>query len=150
MKLEKLNTNSIVLLTLVGAVVACGGFFGGIKYQQSKRNPFTNIKPAGQGRMGGGAQNVAGGRGMSRPVAGEIIKADTKTITVKSRDGSSKIVLLSETGQIFKAASGSATDLHVGVQVSVFGTPNPDGSITAQNIQIASGVPHITPTPSNE
>ena len=148
MKEQSSNSNLIVTVALVGLVAAGGGFFAGMKYQQSKRVSFTSMMPAGQGRMGGGTQNMAGGKGMSRPVYGEIIKADAKTITVKSRDGSSKIVLLSETGQIYKAVAGAIDDLKIGTQVSVFGSANPDGSVTAQNIQIASTVETVSPTPS--
>lgn len=147
MKEKNTNTNLIAIALLVGVIAAVGGFFGGMKYQQGKRTQFTAMMSAGQGRMGG-APNAQGTRGSSRPVYGEVIKADEKSITVKSRDGSSKIVLLSQTGQIYKAVAGTASDIIIGTQVSVFGTSNPDGSVTAQNIQIASTAQSATPTPT--
>lgn len=70
------------------------------------------------------------------PTAGEIIGADEKSITVKLQDGSSKIVLLSEKTQINKAEKATKEDLKKGEKVAVFGTENPDGSVTAQNIQL--------------
>lgn len=147
MKEKNTNTNLIAIATLVGVIAAGGGFFGGMKYQQSKRTQFTAMMSGGQGRMGG-APNAMRGKGTARPVYGEVIKADEKSITVKSRDGSSKIVLLSQTGQIYKAVAGTASDIIIGTQVSVFGTPNPDGSVTAENIQIASTAQSATPTPT--
>jgi hypothetical protein len=71
-----------------------------------------------------------------RPVAGEIISKDDKSITVKLQDGSSKIVMLSTTTQINKAQTVDATSLVVGETVRVIGNVNADGSVTAQDIQI--------------
>jgi hypothetical protein len=57
-------------------------------------------------------------------------------MTVKLNDGSSKIVLLTGTTSINKAATAATSDLTVGETVSAFGTTNSDGSITATNVQI--------------
>lgn len=69
-------------------------------------------------------------------VVGEIISQDSKSITVKLQDGSSKIVLLSDSATVSKTESGSKSDLKDGTTVAVFGTTNSDGSVTAQNIQL--------------
>jgi hypothetical protein len=50
-------------------------------------------------------------------------------------DGSSKIVLISDTTSINKSDSGSKSDLTTGTKVAVFGADN-NGTVTAQNIQI--------------
>ena len=83
------------------------------------------------GRQGAGANRLG-----FRPVNGEIIAADEKSITVKLQDGSSKIVIVSETTQINKAEQATKQDLRVGEKVAVFGQENSDGSLTTQNIQI--------------
>ncbi len=130
----------IVLLIVVGG----GAFFGGMKYQQSRRPVFTGNRPANENR------NVNGMIGAGRLVAGEIISRDDKTITVKMNNGSSKIVILSDKTEVNKAEMASQDELKVGVTVSVFGTSNSDGSVTAQNIQLnpvqRDGVT-ATPTP---
>ena len=125
-----------LIVTIVVAVLfGIGGFFAGIKYQQSKQRAFPRqlFPSAGQmgGRQGGGATRQG-----FRAVNGEIISADEKSITVKLQDGSSKIVIVSETTQINKAEQASKGDLKVGEKVAVFGQENSDGSVTAQNIQI--------------
>lgn len=131
-----MKKSTIITIVLV-VLVAVAAFFGGMKYQQSK-SPFANrqtgnfqrnITGNGQLRNGNGGQNF-------RPVAGEITAMDDKSITVKSQDGSSKIVILSQSTSINKTDTAAKTDLQVGSTVSVFGTANSDGSITAQNVQL--------------
>jgi len=119
---------TIVIAVLVGGV----GFFAGMKYQQGKQR---NVARQFFGQMGG-RQGAGANRLGFRPVNGEIISADEKSITVKLQDGSSKIVIISETTQINKAEQATKQDLKVGEKVAVFGQENSDGSVTAQNIQI--------------
>ena len=87
-----------------------------------------------------------GGRGGQ--VTGEVSSSDDKSITVKMADGSSKIILLSTTTSIIKSSEASKTDLTVGAKVGVFGQANPDGSVTAQNIQLNPISRMLTATPS--
>jgi hypothetical protein len=68
--------------------------------------------------------------------AGEIIAKDDASVTVKLRDGGTKIVFVSDKTEIGKAVVGSAADLEVGKTVMATGMPNADGSLTAQNIQL--------------
>ena len=115
--------NSIVVIGIVAIVFAGGGFFGGMKYQQTKTPQF----PRGQQ-----VRNRAQG-GM---VTGTILSVDATSMTVKLVDNSSKIVVLSGSTTYAKSAEGSQTDLKVGDRVNAFGTTNADGSVTAQSIQI--------------
>jgi len=134
-----MKANNILVTVLIALAVGSAGFFGGMKYQQSKtptsmgqfgRNGGPRVQGLNQQRPGGfNAQGL-------RPVAGEIISQDDKSITVKLGDGSSKIVLFSDTTSINKAAEGTKGDLKVGDSVRIFGIANSDGSVTAQNIQL--------------
>jgi hypothetical protein len=131
-------------ITILIAVIALGlGFGGGIFYQKSKT---PNFNRNGQFQMGNiqksngqnGPSQGTGARNSMRfgGVGGEIISVDDKSITVKMNDGSSKIVLFSDKTQINKSTQGSTADLKSGETVMVMGDSNPDGSITAQNIQL--------------
>ena len=71
-----------------------------------------------------------------RPVNGEIISTDDKGVTVKLTDGSSKIVMISDTTSINNVTTATKKDLKVGEKVMVVGQTNSDGSVSAQNIQI--------------
>ncbi|MGI5826235.1 MAG: DUF5666 domain-containing protein [Patescibacteria group bacterium] len=135
-----MNKTLIVSAVLV-IVAGAGGFFGGMKYQESKIN--TRMAAFG-GRMlfnsngnasGNGARQIQRNQNF-RPVNGEIVASDDKSITVKMQDGSSRIVLISDSTALLKSSEGNKEDLKTGETVMVVGTENPDGSVTAQNIQI--------------
>lgn len=141
----------VVVPVIIASLVFAGvGFFGGMKYSQVQRGNFRNGQFGNgnfmmQGGRTGGANGQGGGRMMQqgfRPTIGEIIASDdeqssssTKSITVKMQDGSSKIVLISDTTMINKSDAGSKADLTVGTKVGVFGVDN-NGTVTAQSIQI--------------
>ena len=69
-------------------------------------------------------------------ISGEIIDKDETSITIKQADESTKIILLSENTEINKTSEGLADDLKTGEAVMIFGQENPDGSISAANIQL--------------
>lgn len=120
-------------------VVAGGAFYGGMKYGQAKSPSFNS----GQFGSGGPSQNGLNSKGTLNGIRngggainGEITAKDDKSITVKSQDGSSKIIFYSDSTEIGKFTSGTLSDLAIGENVIVMGKASQDGSITAQSIQI--------------
>jgi len=149
-----MKLNQIIATLVLLVVVSVGAFFAGTKYQQSKiTSQFTQRTGAiGQGmnRSAGNTGNATGqaNRGQMtgfRQTIGEIINADDKSITVKLTDGSSKIILFSDSTVVNQTATASKTDLKVGTKVAVMGDTNTDGSITSKTIDINPVVP-TTPT----
>ncbi|MBI2637767.1 MAG: hypothetical protein HYW88_02595 [Candidatus Sungbacteria bacterium] len=147
---------TIGIVAAVAIVVGGVSFYGGMKYDQSRstasgRGAFTDLTPeerqarvqqfGGAGGAGGGARRIGGGSGMGGVISGDILSKDDKSITVKLNDGGSKIVFLSDSTQVMKAVSGSLADLAIGERVTTTGTPNADGSITAQTVQIRPELP---------
>jgi hypothetical protein len=66
-----------------------------------------------------------------------VIAKDATSITLQlPGNAGSKIIFYSATTQISKMASGTPVDLANGTNVSITGTANSDGSVTAQAIQI--------------
>jgi hypothetical protein len=138
----------IVPIIIICLVVAVLSFWGGMTYAGK------NITAANASRQGAFGQN--GGRNMMRGgagggfVSGTVLAKDATSLTIALRapggpnssqggatsTGGSKIVLISPGTQVEKTVSGAITDVAVGSQVSITGTANPDGSVSATSIQI--------------
>ena len=82
-----------------------------------------------RGRFGSGSDG-------SRLLSGEIISQSEGSFTIKLSDGSTKIVFVNNSTQITKSVDGTLDDLSGGEQVFVSGDQNPDGSYTAETIQL--------------
>ena len=122
------------IFTIVLIVVGGGAFYGGMEYSISKNSSVSVSR--GNGNMFRGARGGAGVRAGSEFVSGEIIAKDDKSLTVKLRDGGSKIVFFSTSTDVGESVSGNIDDLKVGGNITVNGEANPDGSITGRMIQI--------------
>ena len=149
-----MKSNVILIAILALVIGGAAGAYGGIQYQKSQRPAFGGGS-AGFAARAGGAGASGGVRGRNgNGAVGTILSVDSNSITVKMNDGSSKIVLLTGTTAINKAATAAVSDLTTGETVSAFGTTNTDGSITATNVQInplmrGPGSPSGTPGASN-
>jgi hypothetical protein len=135
----------LYIITVAIVVVGAISFYGGMKYGQSTASKNNSGMPNFQNLSSDQRQQMFGGVNGTRRnttnsgsqfINGEIISKDDKSITVKLRDGGSKIIFFSNTTNIGKTTDGVAADLEVNKEVSVSGTANSDGSVTAQNIQI--------------
>lgn len=137
--------NKTITVGLVAAVVCgLGGYLIGGMHTTTGASGAPSVQGGGggfAGRNGGtGAARFAGGGA----TMGTIIAKDATSITVELRAFGSttpsttgtKIVLYDPSTQIMKTSSGSANDLSVGDNVTVSGTSNSDGSVTATMIQL--------------
>lgn len=134
-----------VTLALIGVVLAVGGFVGGIAVGKSNADSgkTTNTaNPAGAGRTRGGftggqnggtgGQNGQFGRGGT--VVGTVTAVNGSTLTVTDNTG--KQVTVDTTGQttITIGKTGALSDLTTGSPVTVIGTPDGSGTITARSV----------------
>ena len=120
----------IVAIIVVGVL----GFLVGSSY--GKNNSVqTNATNGTRSGFTGGRGGMMGNRGAGF-VTGDILSKDATSITIKTRDGSSKIIFYSPSTEVGKFVTGTMDDLVVGKTVSLNGTANSDGSITAQSIQV--------------
>ena len=89
--------NTMTTIVMVAILIGVVAFFGGMQYQKSRQTNFSGGSRS-QGRFGG----MQG----AKPITGEIIKQDDKSVTVKIQDEGTKIIILSEITSINKATSG--------------------------------------------
>ena len=130
--------NIYLIMAAVAIIVGLGGFYAGMKYQESKTPEFARNLPENFEQIRGQMEHrFNGGSGLTT-VRGEIISIDDSSVTVKLADNSSKIVILTNLTGINKSEEGSTEDLSEGIEVMIIGQTNADGSVTAQNIQIGT------------
>jgi len=131
--------NKKIIIAVVITLVVAGGasFYGGMLYGKgASANLRADLNRQGAGFAVGTGQRSGGVQPNAGFSGGEIIKKDNTSITVKLNNGSSQIILFSDSTKIMKSAEGSATDLTIGEQVTITGSKNQDGSLTAESIQI--------------
>ncbi len=144
------------ILPIIIAVIVTGSiaFYGGMKYGQSQTaivangvsrgaNSFANLTTeqrqqmfSGQGDQQNGAARKINNANGANMAAGQIIAKDAQSVTIKLRDGGSKIVFFSDSTKITKSTDGAIGDLEIGRTVMAGGKQNSDGSLTAETLQI--------------
>ncbi len=149
--------NKKIIFVIVGIIVLVGTFYGGMSYgkNQTSAQNLNSLSANMQNRTGQFGMNGRGNRSGGGFVGGEIISKDDKSITVKimnndpttnNTSSGSKIIFFDTSTAVSKMVAGSLADLTAGTQVSINGTPNSDGSVTAKTIQIRPLARPTTPT----
>jgi len=159
-----MDKKHIITIIVVAVVVGVLGFFGGYKLGQAKASPKTgqfSQNNAFGSRIGANATGARRtGTNGNTFANGKIISKDSNSITLQlqnnmfggsasstSSSAGSRIVLISGSAQISKFASGTPDDLTIGSQVIVTGTANPDGTMTAQTVQVRPSQNGPAPSP---
>ena len=126
---------------IIGVVVLAGAaFYAGTMYAG------TNIASTQSAQRQGGQGRGNRFTGNGGFVAGKIVAKDASSITIElggqnatstpAQTSGSKIILYGNSTQVGKTVAGVLEDLQVGQNITVNGTQNAGGSVTAQNIQI--------------
>jgi hypothetical protein len=152
--MSETKKNIPVVPIIIATVSLIVGFTIGLFYQKSKTPSFSRNGQFQQmgGQVNRGQGNPTGQRNpqMSgfKQTIGEITSIDDKSVTIKTADGGSKIILISDSTAINQSTSVAKTDLKVGSKVAVLGDQNTDGSITGKTINLNPATPEAIPTPA--
>lgn len=149
--MKHINCNPLALI-LGALILVAASFYVGHIYG----TPLSeNARPQGTGQFGGNR-----GQGMNRnggmrmmPTTGKVLHKDATSITVSLPDGGSRIIIIDAKTAVTHTSDASLADVTEGTDVNVFGTQNPDGSITASRIETGTfsrmpqhkegGAPHL-------
>ncbi len=124
----------IIPIIIVAAFLIGGSFYGGMLYGQSKK---SLAGPQNFQANGGNFQRGTTKDSGAAMLNGEVTAKDEQSLTIKTSDGSSKIVFFSDATQISRMAEGTVSDVEIGKQIIVTGQQNSDGSYTAKTIQLS-------------
>jgi hypothetical protein len=145
------NKTNIIIGALV-IIVGAGSFFGGMKVGEGNKfnafgtKNFQNMTDSQRQQLAQQNPTNRIGQNGFGGTFGEVLSKDDKSITVKIPNGGSKIILYSDTTTVVKTINGVASDIEIGQTISVNGTTNTDGSVSAKSIQIQ---PATTATKTN-
>lgn len=133
---------SLVVVTLAGA------FFGGRAYERNSLHAVGMIRLDGAGNVSSRGGNSAGFGGFRGNVGGTrgglgggfaigtVLSRDDSSVTIRTSDGGSKIVYVSSSTSVSKSVPGSSEDFSSGDRIRINGKNNPDGTVTADSIDI--------------
>jgi len=120
------------LIPIICVLVGLGvGFLAGFEFKAYQLKKSFSGNQTANGKINTQQMGMRGG-----VVIGSILSMDDKSVTVKLSDGSSKIVLFSDSTTYTNTVDAAKSDLKVGENVAVSGTSNSDGSVTATSVQI--------------
>ena len=133
-----MNTKKIFIIG-AGIVIIVGGlcFWGGAYYANNRTYANFDVGMArSQSGVSFQARSIPGVKNDGSFLNGRITALDANMITLQTSDGGSKLVLYATSTSIKKTEQGVIGDISTGTVISVMGTKNNDGSITAKTIQI--------------
>ncbi|HPT66071.1 MAG TPA: hypothetical protein PK257_02050 [Candidatus Woesebacteria bacterium] len=139
---KKINLSIVIVLVLVALGL---GFTIGTLVQRNKRPNFrttngqqfqTGTRQLGDRTNGTNLGFQKGGPSGQNNASGEVIKIDDSSITIKTQNGGSKLIMISGSTIYKQLMDTDKSKLQVGSQIIVDGEAGTDGSITGKTISI--------------
>jgi len=133
-------------LPVVGAVILTAVAFAGGFAVANATAPKVATANANGGNLGNGqgfgpgASGRPRGGGFGGGASGTVGSVSSDQMTITTAAGGQRIVLLTPTTTVTQVTSATKalTDLAAGQTVTVVGTSNPDGSVTATNVIVGN------------
>jgi hypothetical protein len=132
-------------LALSGLVLVVAGFVGGVLVHK-QFGPSSDAGPTGgqfqlpTGNLGQGRGGLGGGQGGATEAAsvttGTVTLVDGTTIYITQSNGDVTTVKTSDTTQVVTEQDTALTGIAAGATVSITGTADEDGTITATGVRV--------------
>jgi hypothetical protein len=146
MVLNANNSYSAVSVSLRSSSARSGGFTGGARLCSGQTFRGNGTPGAfGGGGFGGGTPGTSGTSQSRQTVNGTVSQINGKTLIVTDTSGNNITVNLTATTRITAQQTFSASDLHSGVAITVIGTANSQGVISASSVSLLQGLPNRRP-----
>jgi hypothetical protein len=94
----------------------------------------------GTGARAGAGQAGAGGAGFAGLTAGTIVSVNGSSIVVKGQDGTQKTIDTSSSTKVMKSTTSSVSSLKAGESVTVIGSTDSSGNVTAKTISEGAAI----------
>ena len=143
------NAYILGIAAVVAAVI--GGFYIGMRFQVQRTSPFarpywgTSRGGMMRGRMGYGF-GIRNGMMGAGALTGQITSITANQMTVTFANGTTTTVLLSPNTTYTKLDPATQATLKSGEMVSITGSRDANGTLSAQTVRV--NLPPATPTPT--
>lgn len=131
----KILNKQTVTTALISIILAGGGGYYIGSHKQGAQSARIGAQ-FGQGGIGGQRGGFARGGPNGNMINGDVVSLSSNILTVKGRDGGSRVILLTGSTKVSKSVAGDKADVKEGTSVLILGTQNSDGSVTADTVQI--------------
>ncbi len=111
---------------------------GGIGYALGTYHATSQASIQKSGITNSGMRGNFGSRAGGGVASGDIVSFDNGMLSLKMRDGGSKIIVVASSTKVLKTTEGALSEVTPGQTVMIIGKTNGDGSITAESIQLRS------------
>lgn len=132
-----MKKRTIIFILILMVSVSISFIFGTIYSKNKQKANFPGaIMQSGNFSGSGYGINRINRNSVGNILNGEILSKDDTMITLKSKDGGSKIIFFSNLTKVSKTIDAVIDDLKTGNNIIVSGKTNSDGSVMAESIQI--------------
>jgi hypothetical protein len=126
---KQIITSSIITTIIASSI----GYYLGTHRVSTQTNIRSGSMMGQGGAMRGGFARGGTSGGI---INGDVVSFTDTILTVKSRDGGSRVILFTGTTKVSKSVEGTRADVKDGSKVLIIGSQNSDGSVTAETVQL--------------
>ena len=144
------NTYSALSVSVRASLASQGGFRNGngAKVCGGGQRRGTGAGGFGGPGFGSGTPGASGGATSRQTINGTVSQVSGSTLTVTDTSGNDFTVTLTSTTRMMQQQTATISDLQIGQAVTITGSANSQGVITASNVSLLQALPARRGTPT--